>query len=275
MAAMNAKSPRRWLSFSLRTMFIVVTAICCWLGWESSVVRGRQALLKELRSKPSVEVTSASQWSASHPPGAVPPPDRRESVSFLRRWLGDEAIVEIGYSQHYQSLSAEELQRVAKVLPEARLYELHIPLEPCHPGCFPRGTLVDTPSGLRLIESLQPGDQVTAIGRGREALTATVRSVFITDNVLWKVRTQTGELLTTKIQPLCLADGSIAAAGDLQLEDQILQRQEDVIRPVKVLEVSSTQRIERVFNVVLGNSEIFVAGGYLARSKPPLEFAAN
>ena len=44
-------------------MFIVVTALCCWLGWESSVVRGRQALLKELRSRPSVQVTLASQWS--------------------------------------------------------------------------------------------------------------------------------------------------------------------------------------------------------------------
>ena len=81
--------------------------------------------------------------------------------------------------------------------------------------------------------------------------------------------------MTTKIQPLCLADGSIEAAGDLKPGDHILQRQENVIRPVKVLEVSSNQRIEKVFNIVLGDSEIFVADGYLARSKPPLEFAAK
>ncbi|MBC7852957.1 MAG: Hint domain-containing protein [Pirellulaceae bacterium] len=270
---MSPKAPRRWLSFSLRTMFIVVTAICCWLGWESSVVRGRQALLKELRSRPSVQVTAASQWVASLPPGTSR--NHRASVPLHRRWLGDEAIQEIGYGTHYQPLSTTELSRVARVFPEARLYEQQIAMEPCHPGCFPRGTLVDTPTGPRLIESLQPGDQVTAIGHGRESLTATVQSVFITENVLWKVRTQAGELLTTRIQPLCLADGSIAAAGDLKPGDHILQRQENVIRPVKVLEVSPTQGSERVFNVVLGNSEIFVAGGHLARSKPPAESVAK
>jgi hypothetical protein len=35
--------------------------------------------------------------------------------------------------------------------------------------------------------------------------------------------------------------------------------------------VAPTERIDQVFNLVLGNSEIFVAGGYLARSKPPAD----
>lgn len=259
-------------------MFIVVTAICCWLGWESSVVRGRQTLRKQMQMPHVVRFTTADEWVTWFPHGKTGGPvrDQPASVSLVRGWLGDEAIQEIGYNKLYHPLSEAELQRLARVFPEAKVIaEDPIPAEPCHPGCFPRGTLVDAPTGPRLIESLQPGDQVTAIGRGREALTATIQSVFITENVLWKVRTQAGELLTTKIQPLCLADGNIAATGDLQPGYIILHRQENVITPVKVLEVSSTQRIERVFNVVLGDSEIFVAGGYLARSKPPLEFAAN
>src|SRR5688500_11218257 len=117
---MNAKTPRRWLSFSLRTMFIVVTAICCWLGWESSVVRGRQALRKEMQTRPSVNVITAELWAALYPPGG-PARGRPASVSLVRGWLGDEAIQEIAYCTHYQPLSDAELKRLARTFPEARL----------------------------------------------------------------------------------------------------------------------------------------------------------
>jgi hypothetical protein len=40
---------------------------------------------------------------------------------------------------------------------------------------------------------------------------------------------------------------------------------------VKVLAVVPTERTEKVFNLVLGNSKYFIAGGFLARSKPPAE----
>jgi hypothetical protein len=36
--------------------------------------------------------------------------------------------------------------------------------------CFTHGTLVDTPSGPRLIETLQPGDLVTVVGNGSQPL---------------------------------------------------------------------------------------------------------
>jgi hypothetical protein len=36
-----------------------------------------------------------------------------------------------------------------------------------------------------------------------------------------------------------------------------------------VLDAASIRRTEKVFNLILGDSEIFVAGGFLARSKPP------
>jgi hypothetical protein len=40
---MDAPKPRksRWFRFSLRTMFVLVTMVCVWLGWEVSVSRFR------------------------------------------------------------------------------------------------------------------------------------------------------------------------------------------------------------------------------------------
>lgn len=277
---MNDPKPRsRWWRFSLRTMFIVVTLLCCWLGWESSIVRNRQSVLKEMRSSSAVHFVTAEEWKGRFPlpmsvsPGPSAP--RAASIPVTRAWLGDVAIQEIWYAPYLTSLSDAELSRLRRTFPEAELRREELPLEPCHPGCFPGGTLVDSPRGRRLIETIEMGDVLTIIRPSGKASTAGVTSVFITTNFLWSVRTEAGTLLTTKIQPLCLADETIKPAGELQPGDMVLHRAGEEVRPVQVIEVTSTGRTAQVFNVVLGNSEIFVAGGYLARSKPPLEIASK
>jgi hypothetical protein len=41
---------RRWLRFSLRTLFVLVTVIACWLGWQVHVVQHRKAILKQIEA---------------------------------------------------------------------------------------------------------------------------------------------------------------------------------------------------------------------------------
>ena len=269
---MNEQAPRRWFRFSLRTMFVVVTVLCVWLGWESSVVRQRQGVLKELRASPGFEITTAEEWAGRFPPNAPHPPPAK--IALVRTWLGDKAIQEISYYRHFQGESNSLLRRAATTFPEAQVSEREIPLQPCHPGCFPSGTLVDTPVGPRLIEEIQVGDLLTTIRPGGQSAESKVQSVFVTSNQIWKVETADGVLFTTQIQPLCLADERIVPAGKLEPGDRILCRKEGEIREVEVLRVSATEEVARVFNLVLGDSEIFIAGGFLARSKPPAEGAA-
>jgi len=265
---MNAKP--KWFRFSLRTLLILITVLCCYLGYESSVVRQRRAELKRLESTWTFEFTTVEEFARRYPGGAPPPyppvvaPPR---VSLVRRSLGDEAIQYIGYYGHIAS--AADRQRVARVFPEARLYEMHPPLEPCHPGCFPHGTLVETPAGARAIESIHVGDVLITFAPSGEGSTAAVQSVFVTTNRLWQIETEAGTLLTTEIQPLCLSTGQTIPAGRLQAGDSILHHQGGQLQPVQVRSVAPTSRIEPVINLVLGDSQNFIAGGYLARSKPP------
>jgi hypothetical protein len=65
-----------------------------------------------------------------------------------------------------------------------------------------RGTLVHTPTGPRPIETIQPGDYVTALAAGGTPGAIQVQSVFVTANRLWQVDTEDGALLTTQNQPL-------------------------------------------------------------------------
>lgn len=269
---MVEKPRRRWFRYSLRSLFVVVTLLCCWLAWESSVVRQRRTVLVELRTKPAFRVTTVKEYLRRFP-GNVTPPNFTE-VSLLRSWLGDEAIAELWYSRYMPDYSDAELSRLKKVFPEAKALE-ELPQDPCHPGCFPRGTLVDTPGGRLVIESIKAGDAVTSISPGGASATATVQFVFVTDNRIWRVATDAGELFTTETQPLCLSGGNTLPAGKLQSGDTILRWQGEKAGFVQVQCAAPTDRTEKVFNLVLGDSEIFVAGGFLARSKPPTAVSAR
>jgi hypothetical protein len=261
---MNDQPRRRWFRFSLRTMFVIVTLFACWIGWQTSIVRERKAVLKEMKGNPSFHVTTVSErldW-------AVPPFAPLPKVPLVRGWLGDEAVFSLSILGHGEG-SETVLARFKKAFPEADVSERQF--EPCHPGCFPRGTPIATPQGTRPVESIAVGEEVTAILPSGSTVSVHVQSIFTTDNRLWKIETEAGSVLTTETQPLCKSADDIVPAGELQPGDSILHFQDGEVHSVKVVGVSRTDRVEKVFNLVLGNSEVFVAGGFLARSKPPTE----
>jgi hypothetical protein len=147
------------------------------------------------------------------------------------------------------------------------------PPPPCHPGCFPSGTVIATPDGPRAIETIRPGDLVTLIGSDGIATSGPVDSSFQTCNRLVEVRTESGDLLTTETQPLCLREGGFRRAGELGEGDVIWRWEAGERRPARVLGVVATEREAPVFNLVVGESVVFVADGFLARGKPPPEKA--
>jgi hypothetical protein len=266
---MNA-APNRWFRFSLRTLLILITVVCCYLAYETSVVRHRRSELARLRSSWAFNFTTVEEVARRYPggpPSYFPPVKKPPSVSLVRQWLGDQPIQYIGYYSHM--VSEAERQRVARIFPEAQMMEDHPPLEPCHPGCFPRGTLVETPTGQRPIETIGVGEILITVSPGGETTAAAVQSVFVTTNRLWQIETEAGVLFTTEVQPLVLAGGEAIPAGQLQPGNLILRREGNEQSPVHIRSVAPTQRIEQVINLVLGGSQNFIAGGYVARGKPP------
>ena len=104
-------APRRhWFRFSLRTLFVVVTVFgigLAWLGWELQLVRRRTALMdwarqnnlwsfftvSEIRQKlPLLRASGSSDYPLALYEG-VP------QVSTIRRWLGDEALATMSFSE--------------------------------------------------------------------------------------------------------------------------------------------------------------------------------
>jgi hypothetical protein len=148
------------------------------------------------------------------------------------------------------------------------------PPEPCHPGCFPAGTPILVSDGTKPIERIREGDLITTVGSDGTISQSKVATVFTTKNRLLEVRTDAGNLVTTQTQPLALAGGDLRAAGELKEGDRICRWEGGERRTVTVRSVLPTGREEQVFNLILGEPVLFVANGFLARSKPPAVEAA-
>ena len=72
----NLPKRRSWFRFSLRTMFVLVTVLCIWLGWVGRTVQQRLAFL------PQIKYTGVTVETA----------EAAARIPFYRRWFGDRAF---------------------------------------------------------------------------------------------------------------------------------------------------------------------------------------
>ncbi len=123
---------RRWLRFSLRTLFVVVTVLACWLGWQLFVIRDRQAVKAHIEERGGLVVADNGivdgyqfgdvEWIRQGYVNAYPTHPELEQKSMkipgFRRILGDHAAIEIVMPSTF---TRDELHRVRTTFPEANL----------------------------------------------------------------------------------------------------------------------------------------------------------
>jgi uncharacterized protein (TIGR03067 family) len=141
-----------------------------------------------------------------------------------------------------------------------RLPQQQFPV-PCHPGCFPAGTVVRIPDGTKAIERIREGELVTAVDAAGKPSHARVEGVFATRNRVLEVRTDGGTLVTTATQPVGLERGGFRAAGELKPGDRVWRWAGGQRRAAAVTAVTPADREVEVFNLILGKPTGFVAGG--------------
>jgi hypothetical protein len=131
----DATRDRRRFRFSLRMLFVLVTVICLWLGWNARTVNARRALLAEIESRGGQaicgpEVIGLRCWSP-----ALLFVETDVPVSPIRRLLGD-SVVEVIYLPS-AAFSCDDGDRIQDVFPEALLL----------PGPFGMQTMVPYGTG--------------------------------------------------------------------------------------------------------------------------------
>jgi hypothetical protein len=265
MEKMTTQPTRTGIRFSLRSLMIVVAIAACCLGYELNAVRQRKVALQEFRKSYAAYVVTAEEHESRK---LVGPSTKIAKPWLLRRLMGDEAIQEITFYTNMGTYDPAAKARAKWMFPEANVLEVERLMEPCHPGCFPKGTLVETPTGQRKIEAIAVGDPVVSVRADGSLEMLNVQSIFKTENRLWIVETDLGSLTTTETQPLRMTDGSTKGVGDLIAGDIVLRFDGGQIFEATVRSATKTDRITQVINLVLGDRQAFVAGGFVVRSKP-------
>jgi hypothetical protein len=109
---MQEKPKRRWLRFSIRTLLIVLTIVCLWLGWQVNTVWQRRGLLNLITERGGAYLFVAD----SNPFEAA---DREPlELSYIQIRLRDELVRWIEVPQDF---AERDLQRIRRAFPEAEL----------------------------------------------------------------------------------------------------------------------------------------------------------
>jgi hypothetical protein len=98
---------RRWFRFSLRTMFVLVTVLCIWLGHSLTWIRQRHAVFH--RHHPPLGMSrNGIRTDYANAPWSI-------------RLLGEPGAVAILLKR---GTNAAERERIQELFPEAKIYSL-------------------------------------------------------------------------------------------------------------------------------------------------------
>lgn len=101
---------RRWLQFGLRTMFVVVTVVALWLGWEVNFVRQRQAWRREHAALTERPIKTPN-------PSYVP----KTTIPPWRIWMGDSYLSQIYFPPDW---TEQDRAYATRLFPEANLFRI-------------------------------------------------------------------------------------------------------------------------------------------------------
>lgn len=110
----NITPLRRWFRFRLRTLFVVLTVFCLWIGWEFDSVRKRAYVLREATAGGGKAFSKPAwcQFTAPAPTQIVEFPVWRK----WRTWFGDQALGMLVLSN---TTTDSEFERARRAFPEA------------------------------------------------------------------------------------------------------------------------------------------------------------
>jgi hypothetical protein len=111
------KPRRRWFRFSLRTMLVLVTLVCVYLGWAGNWIWQRHEFLRRFNPRIPNEMRIGHHWDYTTDPNEAP---------FALWLLGEDGVT--GMSM--DGASKADFQLAAKLFPEANHAKWELPPQP-------------------------------------------------------------------------------------------------------------------------------------------------
>jgi hypothetical protein len=118
---------RRWFQFGLRTMFVVVTVVAVWLGYQANWIRQRHSVFTPRQLSPDSDVwVTVARWPAMMEPVSAP------GAIWIFGEHGEAALTvdfdipsQSGDGRHGKGLTPEEAieaERIHRLFPETKSF---------------------------------------------------------------------------------------------------------------------------------------------------------
>jgi hypothetical protein len=113
---------RRWFRFSLRTLFVVVTVLACWLSWNRSLVQRRRPFLEMAQSSGGIILLTFDEFRTGEWGRGASDAELRQSwkskfLSLGLRLFGEKTYALVLVVDNQDTLA--DLQPVIDAFPEA------------------------------------------------------------------------------------------------------------------------------------------------------------
>ncbi|MDZ4779039.1 MAG: hypothetical protein SGJ19_02160 [Planctomycetia bacterium] len=107
---------RRWLSFSLRAFFVLLTALCVWLGYQVNAARRQREAVVLLEKLGAYVAYDVADPNMVYEGGGARPPDLNAVERWIAAWLGKDYVTTAIRVQIYSAkVRDEDLQDLAEL----------------------------------------------------------------------------------------------------------------------------------------------------------------
>lgn len=129
--------------------------------------------------------------------------------------------------------------------------------------CFPAGTLIATPSGQRMIETIRAGDEIISFDPDTRAIrTCRVSQTYKFDTAeLISIRT-IDRIVDATPDHRFLTPNGFVEARELRIGDTLFEFESDILVPRPILGIYRVQCSVPVFDLTVEETHTFIANGF-------------
>ncbi len=143
-------------------------------------------------------------------------------------------------------------------------------------GCFLAGTAIATPAGSMPVESVSPGDLVSAFNSDGRVVSAAVAEVYgVQRDYYYYIVTAYGSVNVTAEHPFYVGNNHFVEAQELKAGDSIYVRDGVSLTPATVLSITRVNQPVTAYNLRVDGQHTFFANGFAVHNKGGGGFGAG
>jgi len=134
-------------------------------------------------------------------------------------------------------------------------------------GCFPAGTKVTTPGGVKAIEGVKINDIILSVGEDNNLLPVKVLRVYSAVSDLIEINAGNCSVKTTISHPFLKKNGMFVSAGDLKNGDLLVTNKNGIESFEKITSIKSLSDMVNVYNIEVESPHTFIANYFIVHNK--------